>query len=141
MTSEVTVRSVVGAAFTQEIEAGGHRMTADEPAEFGGDDRGPGPYEYLLAALGSCTSMTLHMYARKKDWDLREVEVVVTHRRVHAKDCDDCEDGKGMEALERVIRLEGPLSPEQRSRLLEIADRCPVHRTLQGDLRIVTRAS
>ncbi|MCB9880505.1 MAG: alpha/beta fold hydrolase [Planctomycetes bacterium] len=135
-------RSRVRAQFLQEVTAGRHRLLADEPENFGGDDRGPTPYDLLLAGLGACTSMTLHMYARRKKWPLERVSVDLSHERVHAKDCADCERGAEYEArIERItrrLRIEGPLDAEQRARLLEIADRCPVHRTLEGVPEIVT---
>jgi uncharacterized OsmC-like protein len=135
--------TVTGAAsgFAQEITAGRHRLAGDEPAEVGGGDTGPGPYDLLLAALGSCTSMTLGMYARRKQWPLERVTVRLRHSRTHAKDCADCETKTGMiDRIEVQVALEGPLTDEQRARLLEIADKCPVHRTLTGELRIDTRA-
>ncbi len=133
---------VRGAAsgFVQEIEAGRHRVVADEPAAAGGTDRGPSPYELLLAALGACTSMTVAMYARRKQWPLERVVVRLEHARIHAEDCAECETKEGMlDRIEREITLSGPLSPEQRERLLEIANRCPVHRTLTSEIDIRTR--
>ena len=136
---EVLVRGTDG-AFLQTIRVGGHLLTADEPRSVGGDDAGPTPYELLLAGLGACTSMTMHMYARRKAWPLREVEVALSHARVHAKDCADCDSGEGMvSAISRTIAMTGDLSDDQRSRLMEIADRCPVHRTLEGEIKIRTR--
>lgn len=133
---------VTGAAsgFVQEIETGGHRLVADEPQVAGGTDTGPSPYELLLAALGSCTSMTVAMYARRKQWPLERVVVRLQHARVHAEDCAECETKEGMlDRIEREITLSGPLSAEQRERLLEIANRCPVHRTLTSEIDIRTR--
>lgn len=136
----VIVQSVAEAKFTQEIQADAHRLVADEPVSFGGDDRGPGPYEYLLAGLGSCTSMTLRMYAAKKGWNLRGVRVELEHTRIHAKDCDDCETKQGMvDEIQTRIHLEGDLDDEQRARLMEIAERCPVHRTLSSEIKIRTQ--
>ncbi|HMQ21205.1 MAG TPA: alpha/beta fold hydrolase [Planctomycetota bacterium] len=128
----------VGGRFLQHVEAGAHRFVADEPRDVGGDDRGPTPYDLLLAGLGTCTSMTLHMYARRKKWPLETVRVEVEHERVHAEDCEDCEKGARVERIVRRIRLEGELDDAQRARLLEIADRCPVHRTLESHPKIVT---
>jgi putative redox protein len=126
--------------FVQEIQAGRHRLAADEPAEAGGTDAGPSPYDLLLAALGACTSMTLSMYARRKQWPLERVAVRLTHSRIHAEDCAECETREGMlDRIEREITLGGPLSAEQRARLLEIANRCPVHRTLVSEIDIRTR--
>ena len=124
----------------QEIAAGRHRLVADEPVEAGGTDAGPSPYELLLAALGSCTSMTLSMYARRKRWPLERVTVRLRHARIHAQDCAECETKEGMlDRIEREIGLAGPLDAEQRERLLAIANRCPVHRTLVSEVDIRTR--
>ena len=125
--------------FLQEVTAGEHEIFSDEPRDLGGDDRGLTPYELLLAGLGSCTSMTLGMYARRKNWPLERVEVELEHEKLHAKDCQECEESEGrVDRILRKIRIEGPLDEDQRARLLEIADRCPVHRTLLGKLKIVT---
>jgi putative redox protein len=126
--------------FAQEIEAGRHRLVADEPIEAGGTDTGPSPYDLLLAALGACTSMTISMYARRKRWPLEHVTVRLQHAKIHAKDCAECETKEGMlDRIEREISLSGPLDAEQRARLLEIANRCPVHRTLVSEIDIRTR--
>ncbi|MFK7904135.1 MAG: alpha/beta fold hydrolase, partial [Chitinophagales bacterium] len=125
--------------FVTEVVTGNHRFIADEPIEVGGDDFGPTPYDLLVSGLGACTSMTLQMYARRKKWDLQEVTVHLHHQKVHAKDLDDVEDSKGkIDLIERCIEMEGDLSPEQKQRLLEIADRCPVHRTLHGEIVVKT---
>lgn len=125
--------------FEQAIRAGRHVLASDEPAGVG-DDAGPNPYDLLLAALGSCTSMTIRMYAERKEWPLERVEVRLSHRRVHADDCRDCDARAGMvDEIERVIELVGPLTGDQRARFVEMAERCPVHRTLVGTKRIVTR--
>ena len=124
----------------QGIETGRHRLGADEPVEAGGADAGPSPYELLLAALGACTSMTLSMYARRKQWPLEGVTVRLEHAKIHAQDCAECETKEGMlDRIERDISLAGPLTAEQRARLLEIANRCPVHRTLVSEIDIRTR--
>jgi putative redox protein len=112
---------------------------ADEPNAEGGTDQGPTPYGYLLAGLGACTSMTLRMYADRKQWPLLGVRVRLQHHRIHASDCEDCETKEGMvDVIDRAIELEGPLDDEQRQKLLEIANKCPVHRTLTGTIRIKT---
>ena len=139
------VRSVVvrgsAAGFAQEIHAGPHRIDADEPASAGGTDTGPSPYDLLLAALGACTSMTVAMYARRKAWPLEEVTVHLRHSKIHAADCAECETKEGMlDRIERDIHFAGSLTDEQRSKLLEIANKCPVHRTLTSEIDIATRA-
>jgi putative redox protein len=129
-----------GADFAQEIVAGPHRLTSDEPASAGGTETGPTPYDLLLAALGSCTSMTLGMYARRKGWPLENVTVHLRHSKVHVSDCADCETKDVMlDRIDREIQLDGPLTTEQRSKLMEIADKCPVHRTLTSTIQIKTR--
>jgi putative redox protein len=128
-----------GAGFTQEIVIGPHRLAADEPLSAGGCDTGPTPYDLLLAALGACTSMTLAAYARRKGWPLESVTVRLSHSRVHASDCAECETRVGLlDHLHRDISLSGPLHDEQRARLLEIAAKCPVHRTLMSESVIET---
>ncbi|MEO0763026.1 MAG: OsmC family protein, partial [Pseudomonadota bacterium] len=125
------------AGFLQDIYAGnGTHMLADEPEAFGGTDRGPSPYGFLSAGLGACTSMTIRMYARRKGWPLSHVSVDVTHDKVHAEDAGGS-SGR-VDSFTRVIRLEGDLDADQRARLLEIADKCPVHRTLESGARIET---
>ena len=116
-----------------------HTLVADEPTEVGGTDEGPTPYDLLGAALGACTAMTLRMYADRKKWPLTGITVHVEHDRIHADDCAYCEtEDDHIDRLSRVITLDGPLDDEQRSRLVEIADRCPVHRTLEGEIVIAT---
>ena len=135
----VEVEEVTRGKLAQDVRAGRHRLRADEP-EGKGDDTGPTPYDLLLAGLGACTSMTLRMYADRKEWPLEGVAVHLNHDRIHARDCEDCETTEGMvDHIDRVVELRGPLSDEQRSRLLEIADKCPVHRTLVGEVHIATR--
>jgi uncharacterized OsmC-like protein/alpha/beta superfamily hydrolase len=121
--------------YTTEIVAGGHGLLADEPIAVGGADRGPSPYDLLLAGLGSCTSITLRMYADRKEWPLEEIRVHLTHDKVHAQDCAHCETREGkLTRIQREVELIGPLSTEQRERLLEIANKCPVHRTLHEEI-------
>src|SRR5580692_2576476 len=128
------------AGFAQEIHAGSHRLHADEPVSAGGADTGPSPYDLLLAALGACTSMTVAMYSRRKQWPLEEVTVHLRHSRIHAGDCAECETREGMlDHIERDIHFAGPLTNDQRSKLLEIAEKCPVHRTLTSEVDIKTR--
>ncbi len=129
-----------GDGLAQEITAGAHHLRSDEPISAGGTDSGPTPYELLLASLGSCTSMTMAMYARRKRWPLERVTVSLRHSRVHVEDCAACEthDTK-LTVIERNIALDGPLSDGQRARLLEIANRCPVHLTLSSKMDIRTR--
>ncbi len=127
--------------FTTEVIAGSHKMLADEPQSVGGKDLGPSPYGYLLAALGTCTTMTLRMYANYKGIKLEEVEVRLTHDKVHMEDGEASErPGGKIDQIKRMIKLEGDLTPEQRTRLVEIADRCPVHKTLEGKPLILTEA-
>ncbi|MEQ8818059.1 MAG: alpha/beta fold hydrolase [Thalassobaculum sp.] len=138
---EVAVIDAGEGLFPQWVAAGGHRLRADEPARAGGTDSGPAPYDLLLAALGSCTNMTLKMYAGRKGWRIDRLATRLRHDRVHAEDCADCDTREGMvDRIERHIAIEGPLDAEQRAKLLEIADKCPVHRTLHGPISIVTRA-
>ena len=135
----VTVRGDAG-GFAQEIAAGAHRLRSDEPASAGGTDSGPTPYDLLLAALGSCTSMTVGMYARRKRWPLARVTVRLRHTRVHAEDCAACETQEAtLTVIERDIAFEGELTEDQRARLLAIANRCPVHLSLTSQVDIRTR--
>lgn len=133
--AEVIVRSV--GFLKQEITAGGHTLVADEPEAAGGSDAGPDPYSLLLAALGTCTAMTLQLYARHKKIPLERVEVSLSHDRIHAKDCQDCETKDGtIDRIERYISLTGDLTEEQKTRMLQIAQRCPVHKTLTSEISI-----
>jgi putative redox protein len=136
----VRVAEADAGGFLQDVMAGPkHHTRADEPETYGGTDRGMTPYQFLAAGLGACTAMTIRMYARRKKWPLAHVQVDVTHEKVHAQDCKDCADtGAKIDAFRREIRLDGDLDEDQRARLTEIADRCPVHRTLEADARIET---
>lgn len=135
----IRVSEADSGSFTQDISAGGHHLIADEPAGYGGHYLGPTPYQLVGAGLGACTSMTIRMYARQKQLPLEHVQVDVSHDKIHAEDCETCTQSEGkVDRFVRRITLVGELEPEQRQRLLEIADRCPVHRTLEGEIDIVT---
>jgi putative redox protein len=136
----VLVRETHGGKFQQEILTGPHRLLADEPVELGGLDSGPGPYDFLLAGLGACTSMTIRLYADFKKIPLENVSVRLNHeKKIHTKDCEDCENKvTKVDHIDRAITLEGPLDAEQRKRLMEIADKCPVHQTLESKIEIST---
>ena len=140
--SSITPNTVVVASsgngpLEQVLLDGRHSLTADEPAAAGGGDTGPGPYELLLMSLGSCTSMTVHMYAAHKKWPLEQVIVRLQHRRVHAEDCENCEQSTALlDRIDKQIEFIGPLDDEQRARLLEISGHCPVHRTLASKIDI-----
>jgi len=128
-----------GSSFAQRITAGVHQFIADEPVAAGGTDTGPDPYQLLLAALGSCTSMTITMYARRKQWPLTGIRVQLSHAKVWAQDCAHCDTREGrLDRIDRRIHLEGELTADQRTRLVEIAEKCPVHRTLSSQMHIVT---
>jgi len=134
---ETRVVARTGEGLRTEMEACGHELVADEPKSLGGADAGPTPYDYLLAALGGCTAMTLRMYADRKGWPLESVTVRLSQDRIHAKDCEECETEEGrIDRIGREVELEGPLDEKQRRRLLEIADMCPVHRTLIGGVLV-----
>ena len=125
--------------YTTEVTAGHHHLIADEPPSVGGDDLGPTPYGYLLSGLGACTAMTLRMYADFKKIPLEEVKVKLTHDKIHKVDGENSENSKGkIDQIKRLVSLKGDLTPEQRKRLIEIADRCPVHKTLEGKPEILT---
>jgi putative redox protein len=137
---DVLVRS--GEGMQQDVEIGRFQIKSDEPFDKGGTGTGPDPYDLLSAALGACTSMTLRSYARTKGWPLQSVEVRLHHEKIYAIDCAECETREGrIDKIVREITLEGPLDAAQQQRLLEIADKCPVHRTLQNEVNVVTRLS
>jgi putative redox protein len=134
------VRETRNSKFQQTVSVGPHRLIADEPVGAGGEDTGPGPYDFLLAGLGACTSMTLRLYADRKSLPLERVTVSLKHSKIHATDCEECETREGMlDQIDRVIHMDGALDAEQRKKLMEIADKCPVHRTLTSEIRIITR--
>ncbi|PKV96458.1 putative redox protein [Amycolatopsis echigonensis] len=136
----VVVTDAGSGRYTQRVTTAGHEFLADEPESVGGADAGPTPYDLLLSALGTCTSMTLRMYADRKGIPLTRTTVRLRHDRVHARDCERCETEVGMiSRITREISLEGDLDDAQRARLLEIADKCPVHRTLSHEIAIETR--
>ena len=124
--------------FYQEITSGRHRLVADEPIAAGGTDLGPGPYDLMLAALGSCMSMTIALYARAKQWPLETVVIRLRHSRVYAKDCAECviRDDTLLDRIDTEVKLTGPLTAEQERKLMEVAHRCPVHRTLKSEINI-----
>jgi uncharacterized OsmC-like protein len=137
---QVVVRETRNSKFQQTVSVGPHRILADEPVAAGGEDSGPGPYDLLLASLGACTSMTMRLYADRKALPLERVTVTLKHNKIHAEDCAECETRVGMlDRIDRVIAIEGTLDTEQRAKLMEIADKCPVHRTLTSEVHIVTR--
>jgi uncharacterized OsmC-like protein/fermentation-respiration switch protein FrsA (DUF1100 family) len=139
---QVVVRETGNGKFQQTVSIGPHHMLADEPVAAGGEDTGPGPYDFLLAGLGACTSMTMRLYAERKSLPLERVTVTLKHSKIYAQDCAECETKTGMlDRIDRVIAMEGALDPEQRAKLMEIADKCPVHRTLTSEIHIATRAA
>ena len=124
---------------SQSIQIGPHELTADEPLSYGGKDLGPSPYDLLLASLGACTAMTLRMYAERKQWPLEHVAVTLKHEKIHAQDCETCETTVGkVDRMQRYIELQGALDTEQKTKLMEIADKCPVHRTLHSEILVET---
>jgi uncharacterized OsmC-like protein/fermentation-respiration switch protein FrsA (DUF1100 family) len=138
----VVVRETRNGTFQQTVTIGPHKMLADEPVAAGGQDSGPGPYDFVLAGLGACTSMTMRMYADRKALPLERVTVTLRHSKIHAEDCAECETREGMlDQIDRVISMDGALDADQRKRLMEIADKCPVHRSLTSEVRILTKAA
>ena len=139
---QIVVRETRAGKFQNTVSIGPHHLLADEPAAAGGEDSGPGPYDFLLAGLGACKSMTMRLYADRKSFPLERATVTLNHNKIYARDCEECETREGMlDQIEVAIGLEGPLDADQRKRILEIADKCPVHRTLTSEIRIVTRAA
>jgi len=140
-TPSVVVRGGAG-SFKQEIIAGKHRLIADEPVSVGGGDAGPDPYDYLLASLGVCTSMAVGLYARRKQFPLENIKVSLWHSRIHAKDCEECETREGMvDRIDVEVELSGSLTAEQHAKLMDIAQKCPVHRTLTSEINIRLRSA
>jgi uncharacterized OsmC-like protein len=136
---QIVVR-IGDSGFTTEIKAGDHIFLADEPESVGGYDLGPTPYDLLLSGLGACTAMTLRMYADRKKISLNEIRVHLQHSKTHSQDCNECENSSAkIDQIERIIELEGNLTAEEENRLLEIADKCPVHKTLLSQIKIKTR--
>lgn len=137
----VTVAETEEGKFQQEVVVDQHRLIADEPSSYGGDETGPSPYDFLSIALGACTSMTLRMYAERKDIPLDQIKVVVKHEKIHADDCQDCGEGKEgrIDHFERELEISGSIDEATRSRMVEIADLCPVHKTLEQSSAIVTK--
>src|SRR5690606_25048459 len=132
---EVRVR-LTGKGFTTEVKTPSHHLVADEPEAVGGDNQGPTPYDLLMASLGTCTAMTLRMYADRKKWPLKEVTVFLNHDKVHVEDIQNSKDSSAkISRFERIIEVEGDLDDSQTKRLLEIANKCPVHRTLQETIK------
>ncbi|NND16210.1 MAG: OsmC family protein [Eudoraea sp.] len=126
--------------FTTQMNVGNHQLTADEPISFGGNDFGPSPYELVSAGLSACTAMTMQMYARRKGWPLESVEVHTSYSKTHAQDCEECEsDSAKIDTFQRAIKFDGDLDEKQRSRMLQIADKCPVHRTLHSEVQVITQ--
>lgn len=129
-------------AYTTKISTGKHDLIADEPEAFGGKDLGPNPYELVSAGLAACTSMTVQMYARRKDWPLETINTNVSYSKEHAEDCEHCEtENTKLDTFYRIITLDGDLDDTQIKKLLEIADKCPVHKTLSTTSRIITEIS
>ena len=129
-------------SFKQDVVVGKHRLVGDEPVSAGGSDAGPDPYDYLLTALGVCTSMTVGLYARRKQMPLESITVSLWHSRIYANDCEECETKEGMlDRIELEVELTGPLNAEQHAKLMEIAAKCPVHRTLTSEINIRLRPS
>ncbi len=137
---DVLVTEAGDGKFAQTINVGRHWLRADEPPSVGGDDSGPSPYQLLSASLGACTSMTMRLYAMRKKWSIDRISVRVHHEKIHAQDCAKCETTEGkVDRMEREIHVEGELTEEQKQRLLEIADKCPVHRTLHSEVVVTSR--
>lgn len=137
--TDVVIRNTPAGGFRTEVRAGGHVLVADEPAGVGGTDQGPTPYDFLLGSLGACTAMTLRMYAGRKGWPLEDVTVRMRQGHSYAEDCANCAtQSTAIPRIEREIELQGPLTDEQRERLMNIAERCPVGQTMAAGIKVVT---
>jgi uncharacterized OsmC-like protein/alpha/beta superfamily hydrolase len=140
-TDHHVVAQILDEGYTTELKVGIHSLIADEPKSVGGDNFGPSPYGYLLSALGSCTAMTMRMYADRKGWKINEINVHLSHGKDYAKDCEACESSSNkIDIIERVIEIDAELTDEQKEKLMEIADKCPVHRTLHNTVQVKTAA-
>ena len=140
LVSAKQVLARTGSSYTTEIKAGIHHLLADEPTSLGGNDLGPNPYDLLLASLGACKGITLRMYANRKQWDLQEIKVHLQHNKIHKEDCESCEDKIGfIDRIKVELEVEGNLDEQQKSRILEISERCPVHKTLMNDILIESK--
>ena len=138
--SQVVASLNAGDGFTTEMKTGNHHITADEPESYGGNDFGPSPYELVSAGLSACTAMTIQMYAKRKEWKIDNVEVHTNYSKSHAEDCENCEsDAAKIDTFERKIKLTGNLDEKQKERILQIADKCPVHKTLHSETQVITR--
>jgi len=137
-TKQVVART--GSSYTTEIKAGSHHLLADEPTSLGGNDLGPNPYDLLLASLGACKGITLRMYANRKKWDLQEIKVHLQYNKIHKEDCESCDDKTGfIDQIKVELEVIGNLDEQQRNRILEISERCPVHKTLMNDILIESK--
>ena len=139
-TDHPVVTRIGPSGYTTDIMAQGHSLVADEPVSMGGNGLGPSPYEYLMSGLGACTAITLRMYSDRKQWPLTGVTIKLNHQKIHAADCETCETKAGkLDQIEREIELSGPLDEQQKQRLMQIADRCPVHRTLHSEIVVKSK--
>ncbi len=138
-THQVLVHSDVESGYTLDIQAGKHTFKADEPESIGGNDFGPTPYDLLLASLGACTAITMRMYANRKGWPVEDIEIHLNHNKEHLQDCEDCESSDAkIDVIERYIEIKGDVDEKQRKRMMQIADKCPVHKTVHSEIRVVT---
>lgn len=139
-TTKKVIAWIGSTGFTTDIRTGNHTFRADEPISLGGDDFGPNPYDLLLSSLGACTAMTMRMYADRKGWEIEEIKVHLSHQKVHSKDCNDCDTTSGyIDKIDREIEILADLDEKQLAKLIEIADKCPVHRTLHNEVKVITK--